>query len=109
MNASHWSKPLQSGFRKQHSTATAALKVFNDVFEALDSKKFCAALFIDLSKAFDTVDHSLLLKILLKIGISKQAATWFTDYLASRMQCVQMAELVPPFLRSQKAYLKAQS
>ena len=42
--------PFQSGFRKQHSTATAALKVFNDVFEALDSKKFYVALFIDLSR-----------------------------------------------------------
>lgn len=45
---------LQSGFRKQHSTITAALKVLNDLIEAMDSKKYCVALFIDLSKAFDT-------------------------------------------------------
>lgn len=46
--------PLQSGFRKQHSTITATLKVLNDLIEAMDSKKYCVALFIDLSKAFDT-------------------------------------------------------
>ena len=43
--------PFQSGFRKQHSSATAAIKVINDIVEAMDAKKYCAALFIDLSKA----------------------------------------------------------
>ncbi len=46
---------FQSGFRKQHSTTTAALKVLNDFTESVDNKKYCAALFIDLSKAFDTI------------------------------------------------------
>lgn len=90
--------PLQSGFRKQHSTATAALKVFNALYEALDSKRLCVALFLDLSKAFDTVDHSLLSETLLKIGISKQATAWFANYLADRVQCVRMAGLSSTFL-----------
>ena len=47
--------PFQSGFRRQHSTATAAIKVINDMLEAMDAKKYCAGLFIDLSKVFDTV------------------------------------------------------
>ena len=94
--------PHQSGFRKQHSTVTAALKVLNDVFEALDSKKSCAALFIDLSKVFDTVDHSLLLQTLSKIGISKQATTWFADDLAGRMQCVQISGVNSSFLEVTK-------
>ena len=93
--------PLQSGFRKHHSATTAALKVLNDVFEALDSKKFRVALFIDLSKAFDTVDHNLLLKILSKNGVSKQAASWFADYLASRTR-VQMAGVSSTFLEVTK-------
>ena len=61
------------------------------MFEALDSKRFCVALFIDLSKAFDTVDHNLLLNILCRDGVSEYTASWFADYLTSRTQCVQMA------------------
>ena len=84
---------FQSGFRKQHSTVTAALKVFNDLIEALDLKKVCVALFIDLSKAFDTVDHKILITIFRKIGISNQASTWFADYLSNRTQAVQLANV----------------
>ncbi len=94
--------PLQSGFRRQHSTTAAALKVFNDVFEALDSKMFCAAPFIDLAKASDMVDHSLLVEILFKNGISKLAASWFADYLANRTQCVQLAGVSSTFLEVTK-------
>lgn len=43
--------PFQSGFRKLHSTGTASIKVLKDVYEALDAKNYCAALFIDLSKS----------------------------------------------------------
>ena len=46
----------QSGFRKKHSTITAAMKVLNYITEALDKKQHSVSLFIDLSKAFDTVD-----------------------------------------------------
>lgn len=49
----------QSGFRMGHSTITAATLVSNDIITSLDSKKSCAALFIDLSKAFDLADHKL--------------------------------------------------
>ena len=51
---------LQSGFRKKHSTITAATKVINYILVAPDNKQYCASLFIDLSKAFDTVDHAVL-------------------------------------------------
>lgn len=47
----------------------AALKVINDVIEALDNKQHCAALFIDLSKAFDTVDHTLAKQRLVPVGL----------------------------------------
>ena len=63
---------------------------------------FCVALFIDLSKAPDTVDHSLLLKIMVKNGISKQATSWHGDYLAGRTQCVQMARVSSTFLEVTK-------
>ncbi len=52
------------------------------------TKESCAAIFVDLSKAFDTVDHNILLKCLSKIGMSVNAIEWFKNYLSSRYQCV---------------------
>ena len=80
---------FQSAFRKQHSTSTAALKVLNDFIEFLDNKQHCAALFVGLSKAFDTVDHALLLERLCSIGLSDQVVGWFKNYLSDRSQCVR--------------------
>lgn len=59
----------QSGFRKKHSTTTAALKVINDIIEALDNKQCCLSLFIDFSKAIDTVDHDILIERLVAAGV----------------------------------------
>lgn len=80
---------FQSGFRKKHSTTTAALKVVNDFIDSLDKKQHCAALFIDLSKAFDTVDHAILKQRLLSVGLSEHTVCWFDNYLSGRSQCVQ--------------------
>ena len=51
--------------------STATLKVLNDVTIALDSKQYCPAIFIDLAKAFDTIDHSILLGWLRSISVSE--------------------------------------
>lgn len=64
----------QSGFRKRHSTITASLKVVNNIMESLDHKKPVLLLFIDLSKAFDIVDHHILKQRLLSIGLSRLLA-----------------------------------
>jgi len=58
----------QSGFCKKHSTSTAALKVINDITEALDNKQCCLSLLIDFSKAFDTVDHDIFTEYLQQLG-----------------------------------------
>ncbi len=79
----------QSGFRKKHSTTTAALKVLNDIVGSIDNGDFCASLFIDLSKAFDTVDHEILLHRLKSVGLSSDVIPWFKNYLSGRTQCVQ--------------------
>ena len=85
--------PLQSGFRSNHSTLTAVSLVTNDILTALDKKKHCAVLFIDLSKAFDTVDHHLRLQTLSKIGMDNNACKFFQDYLCERRQCVKSGQL----------------
>jgi len=79
---------FQSGLRKEHSTISASLKVVNDSIEAVDCKKMCAALFIDLSKAFDMVNHCIFKQRLLSIGLSEKAIGWFKNYLSDRTQCV---------------------
>uniref|UniRef100_A0A3B1KHQ9 Reverse transcriptase domain-containing protein n=1 Tax=Astyanax mexicanus TaxID=7994 RepID=A0A3B1KHQ9_ASTMX len=79
----------QSGFRQGHGCVTASLKVLNDIISALDKKQSCAAIFIDLAKAFDTVDHSILLDRLRSIGVSEQSLAWFASYLIGRVQRVR--------------------
>ena len=80
---------LQSGFRKKHGTVTATMKVLNEIITAIDEKEHCAALFLDLSKAFDKVDHSVLLQKLVNIGFSSKSVKWFENYLSDRTQRVQ--------------------
>jgi len=58
---------FQSGFRKGHTTT--AFKVLIDFVESMDNKQHCAALFIDLSKAFDTVDHIVVKQRLYRAGL----------------------------------------
>ncbi|XDV21754.1 hypothetical protein PO909_026778 [Leuciscus waleckii] len=89
----------QSGFRTGHSTITAAMSVSNDIITSLDSKKSRAALFVDLSKAFDSVDHNLLLQRLRFIGLSEAALNWFENDLSDRTQCVSVENYNSPFLQ----------
>ena len=81
--------PLQSAYRSNHSTETALLKIVNDLLISLDKGKVCFLTLIDLSAAFDTVDHSILLTRLQNtFGISDSALSWFHSYISSRQQTV---------------------
>ena len=91
--------PQQSGFRPNHSTISAVTLVRNHIVTALDNSQHCAAIFIDLSKAFDTVNHALLLEKLHNIGFDNIAHCWFRDYLSGRRQCVKAGETKSEFLQ----------
>ena len=78
----------QSGFRPMHSSLDALLKTTDDWRRALDRNKIVGAVFIDLSKAFDSIDHELLLCKLDKYGVQGNELQWFRNYLADRRQRV---------------------
>ncbi len=59
-------------------------------YNVLETQQFCAAIFIDLAKAFDTADHSILLSRLRSIGMSNLTLSWFSNYLFNRTQYVKI-------------------
>ena len=78
----------QYGFRRGHSTAQAIGKLNNWVLEAMERKKRTGLLFVDISKAFDSINHKILLGKLEHIGLSESSLKWFKSYLVDRRQCV---------------------
>jgi hypothetical protein len=76
---------LQSAYRKYHSVETALLKVHNDILCSIDNNKSVFLILLDLSAAFDTVNHEILLRRLENVfGIRDLALKWFKSYLANR-------------------------
>ena len=82
-------QPRQSGFRSLHSTVTALLDMTNQWCLNIDKGMVSGVIFLDLKKAFDTLDHAILLKKLSDYGVQGQTASWFKSYLKDRQQfCV---------------------
>ena len=80
----------QFGFRKSHSTLHPLVHFLNKISEAKNLNKHSIAIFCDLRKAFDTVDHKILLKKLYNLGVRGIELKWFENYLANRKQFVQL-------------------
>ena len=77
----------QFGFRKNHSTSHAINYSINHINNSLKNKELVLGIFIDLSKAFDTIDHQILLLKLETYGIRANAHSLITSYLSCRKQC----------------------
>ena len=81
---------LQSAYRAHHSTETAILKVLGDILRAIDSGDLAVLTLLDLSAAFDTVDHATLLRRLeMSYGLTGDVLSWFKSYLNGRTQSVR--------------------
>ena len=87
----------QSGNRKLHSTETALLHVTDDFLMAMDEKKISAVVLLDMSKAFDSIHHDLLLQKLETLGVSL-SMQWFKSYLTNRYQYVRFQDAVSDLL-----------
>ena len=79
----------QFGFRKNHPTSLALVHLTNKIASAIDRKELTAGVFLDLSKAFDTLDHEILFSKLEHYGIRGMALQWIKSYLSNRKQFVQ--------------------
>ena len=80
----------QFGFRKNNSTSFALIEITEKIKETIDNKKYGCGIFIDLRKAFDTVNHEILLRKLEHYGIRGMAQNWFKSYLTNRKQYVSL-------------------
>ena len=76
----------QSGFRSLHSTLTALLEATNAWSVNIDNGLLNGVVFIDLTKAFDTIDHEIILRKMSYLGVDQAAIKWFSSYLSGRTQ-----------------------
>ena len=77
----------QGGFRPNHSTTKSTAFFINDIYTAINNNEMLIATFIDAMKAFDTVNHNILLKKMKLYGVGGKVLAWLEDYLNERYQC----------------------
>ena len=75
----------QFGFREQHSTDHALLSIVDKIQKSIDNREYSRGIFLDCSKAFDTVNHEIVIQKLEHYGIRGVANDWFTSYLSGRL------------------------
>ena len=83
----------QYGFRSGKSTALALMELTEEISSAMDEKMYTVGVFIDLKKAFDTIDHKLLIQKLQHFGIRGEPNMWLSSYLSDRSQFVNLDEI----------------
>ena len=78
--------------KKCHSTETSIIASTDTILEAVNKRKLTATVYLDMSKAFDSINHSILLRKLKAIGLAPSAVSWFNSYLSQRSQvvCIMM-------------------
>ena len=89
--------PRQYGFRAQHSASMALIDIYDKISDAIEKKKDIMGLFIDLQKAFDTIDHNILIKKLYHYGIRGVPLKWFESYLTNRQQFVVLNDITSEY------------
>ena len=102
---------FQSAFRKYHSTETALLKVQNDILLSMDRQEVCFLVLLDLSSAFDTIDHKTIIDVLeYQFGVTDKALEWIKVIKQSQSESKELI-LITIFLKSAMSitgFLKSQ-
>ena len=89
----------QYGFRSNRSTTLALLERVEKITKSIDDGKYTIGIFMDIKKAFDTIDHNILLKKLHFLGVMGVANSWLTSYLSKRMQYVEVCDCMSDLLQ----------
>ena len=76
----------QGGFRKNNSTTATTSAMLYDIYTNINNQQLTYSIFIDFRKAFDSINHEILLRILKKLGFNESAVDWFRNYLTDRTQ-----------------------
>ena len=91
--------PHQSGNKKHHSTETLNVFITDKLLEGMDKRKITALVLLDLSKAFDSINHERLLQKIANLGVSSASVQWFESYLSNQSQSVRihstLSDLLP--------------
>ena len=90
LNNNNFIYNLQFGFRQQYSTSPALINITENIRKSLDNGNIGCGVFVDLQKAFDTVDYQMLLAKLNYYGICGVSNDWFKSYLSHRSQYVSI-------------------
>ena len=90
--------PQQYGFRTNHSCELAIAAIYDDMICNKDKKLITCTLFLDLSKAFDCVDHKILLEKLFYYGVKGPPLKLLASYLDNRFQCTKIGDIKSSFL-----------
>ncbi|KAK9396605.1 RNA-directed DNA polymerase from mobile element jockey-like [Crotalus adamanteus] len=88
LDETNYLDPFQSGFRPGYSTETALVALTDDLWRARDRGYSSILVLLDLSAAFDTIDHGILLRRLGEVGVGGTVLRWFSSYLSDRLQSV---------------------
>ena len=88
MNRNYFFHPNHRGFRADHSPTSAMVQMYDTWVQAVDKGELTGVCMLDMSAAFDVVDHDILLDKLKLYGFDQNAVTWMTDYLSGRTQAV---------------------
>ena len=97
LNANDVLTSKQFGFRKSHSTELAAVDVYDHLLRKLHEKQITCSIFLDLSKAFDSVNHKILIDKLYKYGVRGPSLRLFQSYLSNRRQYVKLCDIKSKF------------
>ena len=87
----------QGGFRPGHSTVKTCAFFTEDLYTAMNRKEITIAVYIDAMKAFDTVNHQILINKLQKFGIEGTLLRWLKNYLTNRKQCTMANDIVSEY------------